>query len=117
MPTELADKAKKILDKEPVHPARPVAFSQTDFEREPFTLRSFLAPKRTQMVIAIILVVLETVALQAGPPDPDRRRPRDPARQQTPTRDRERHLISASSFSMRCWPASASSSPGVSVKT
>lgn len=67
MPTELAEKAQAIIDGEPEHPTTDIAFSQTDYDRRPFTLRRFLAPHRLGLAGAIALVVLETVALQAGP--------------------------------------------------
>ena len=67
MPSELADAATAILDTEPDHPETEIAFSQADFDTEPFTLRRFLAPHRAGMAGALVLVVLETLALQAGP--------------------------------------------------
>ena len=67
MPSELADKATKILDSEPEHPESDIAFSQSDYDREPFTLRRFLSPHRRGLLGALALVVLETLALQAGP--------------------------------------------------
>ena len=67
MPSELADRAEEILAEEPEHPTPDVAFSQHDYDREPFTLRRFLGPHRRALVVAIALVVVETVAFQAGP--------------------------------------------------
>jgi len=67
IPPELADKAKEILDREPVHPAEDLSFSQVSTETEPFTLRQFLGRHRRALVGAFGLVVVETVALQAGP--------------------------------------------------
>ncbi len=67
VPAELADRAKKILDEEPDHGTPAVEFSQSDYAREPFTLRHFLGPKRVQIGLAIALVTIETLALQAGP--------------------------------------------------
>ncbi len=67
MPSELADAATKILESEPDHPDADIAFSQSDYDREPFTLRRFLSPHRRGLLGAMALVVLETLALQAGP--------------------------------------------------
>lgn len=67
MPSELAERATKILDSEPEHPEPDIAFSQTGYDREPFTLRRFLGPHRRGLAGAIALVVLETLAMQAGP--------------------------------------------------
>lgn len=67
VPSELAEKAKVILETEPEHPKSDVAFEQTGVEREPFTLRSFLGPHRRKLVGVGLLVVVETLALQAGP--------------------------------------------------
>ncbi len=67
VPAELADRAKKILDEEPDHGTPAVEFSQSEYAREPFTLRHFLGPKRAQIGLAVALVVVETLALQAGP--------------------------------------------------
>jgi ATP-binding cassette subfamily B protein len=67
MPAELADKAEAILAAEPDHPEPEVEFSQWDWDREPFTLRRFLWPHRRALTGAFALVVIETLALQAGP--------------------------------------------------
>ncbi len=67
MPSELAGRAERILAEEPEHPTPDVAFSQHDYDREPFTLRRFLDPHRRALAVAVALVVIETVAFQAGP--------------------------------------------------
>ncbi len=67
MPSELAERATRILDGEPDHPEPDIPFSQSDYEREPFTLRRFLRPHRRGLAGAFGLVVVETLALQAGP--------------------------------------------------
>ncbi len=67
MPSELAERATAILDAEPAHPEPDIAFSQWDYDRRPFTLRRFLRPHRRGLAGALGLVVIETVALQAGP--------------------------------------------------
>ncbi len=67
VPSELAERAQAILDTEPEHPAPGIRFSQIGAETEPFTLRRFLGTHRWRLAIAAVLVVVETVALQAGP--------------------------------------------------
>ncbi|MGH1491710.1 MAG: ABC transporter ATP-binding protein [Acidimicrobiales bacterium] len=67
MPSELAERATKILDAEPDHPEPNIEFTQSGFDRQPFTLRRFLGPHRRGLAGAIGLVVIETLALQAGP--------------------------------------------------
>ncbi len=67
MPSELSELAQQILAAEPDHPVAAVAFSQTDYDRRPFTLRRFLRPHRWGLVGSVGLVVLETLAMQAGP--------------------------------------------------
>ena len=67
IPSELADKVEKLLDDEPEHPEPEVDFSQVVTDRRPFTLRRFLARHRAAMAVALFLVVVETIALQAGP--------------------------------------------------
>ncbi len=67
VPSELAELAQKVLDTEPEHKTPNVPFSQSDYDRRPFTLRSFLRPHRRGLLGALALVILETLALQAGP--------------------------------------------------
>lgn len=67
IPEELRERAEEILDTEPEHPAPEVAFSQVVADRRPFTLRRFLGSHRRALLVAVGLVVVETLALQAGP--------------------------------------------------
>src|SRR5690348_509297 len=67
IPSELADKVEKLLDREPEHPEPTIEFSQVVTDRRPFTLRRFLSRHRPAMAVALALVVLETISLQAGP--------------------------------------------------
>jgi ATP-binding cassette subfamily B protein len=66
VPAELADRANAILDREPVHPAPQVHFDPTNPDPRPFTLRRFLGAHRMAMAGAFVLVIVETLALQAG---------------------------------------------------
>ena len=68
IPPELQTRVDDLLETEPAHPAvEHVAFSHVDHDRRPFTLRRFLRPHRLALVGALGLVVVETVAMQAGP--------------------------------------------------
>jgi ATP-binding cassette subfamily B protein len=67
IPEELVEQVERILEREPDHPDPKVSFSQVVDDRRPFTLRRFLAPHRWGMVLAGLLVVVETLSLQAGP--------------------------------------------------
>ncbi len=67
MPSELAERAEQILADEPGHDVAEVLFSAADFEREPFTLRTFLQGHRLGLLGAVALVIVETLTLQAGP--------------------------------------------------
>ena len=67
VPPELAERARKVLAAEPQHPDPDESFSHINTETRPFTLRSFLQPVLGPAVIALLLVVAETVTLQAGP--------------------------------------------------
>jgi ATP-binding cassette, subfamily B, bacterial len=67
MPSELAERAERILAEEPEHPTPVIEYSPRVEGLVPFTLRGFLGPHRRGLVIAALLVVIETVAFQAGP--------------------------------------------------
>ncbi len=67
VPGNLAAKIDEVLEREPVHVAPSISFSPVDYDRRPFTLRSFLSPHRWALTGSFLLVVVETVSLQAGP--------------------------------------------------
>ncbi len=67
MPSELAERAERILASEPDHADPEVVYDPRAESDEPFTLRSFLRPHRWRLALAVVLVVVETVAFQAGP--------------------------------------------------
>ncbi len=66
VPAELHERAEAILATEPTHPPSDVRFEAVTTDRNAFTLRRFLGGHRWGLAIAFVLVVLETVALQAG---------------------------------------------------
>lgn len=66
MPAELAERAERILATEPEHAEPSVQFEPVSTDRRPFTLRRFLGAHRLGLSGAFALVVVETLALQAG---------------------------------------------------
>jgi ATP-binding cassette, subfamily B, bacterial len=66
VPAELRERADAILATEPEHPDPAVHFDPVGTDRRPFTLRRFLEGHRGALFGALLLVVLETLALQAG---------------------------------------------------
>ena len=67
VPSELAERASEILEEEPTHPEPEVQYRHRRGPEARFNLRSFLAPRAGPIGTAVALVVLETIALQAGP--------------------------------------------------
>jgi len=67
IPSELAARVESILEHEPEHVDHDVPFHQVRYDRRPFTLRRFLRPHRLALVGAFVVVVIETLAMQAGP--------------------------------------------------
>jgi len=67
VPGHLQDRVDAVLDREPDHPDPAIEFSHAHPKTAPFTLRSFLWPHRWRLLGALGLVVLESLALQAGP--------------------------------------------------
>ena len=67
IPTEMADRARELLEAEPEHPEPVVQFSHKQPKVRSLTMRGFLAPYKPQLVLACLLVILETLALQSGP--------------------------------------------------
>jgi ATP-binding cassette subfamily B protein len=67
VPEELRKRVEELLDEEPEHDVAEVPFSQSGWDARPFTLRRFVGERRWAMVLAVVLVVLETVMVSAGP--------------------------------------------------
>ena len=67
IPVEMADRARELLESEPEHPEPVVEFSHKEPKVRSLTMRGFLAPYKPQLVLACLLVILETLALQSGP--------------------------------------------------
>jgi ATP-binding cassette subfamily B protein len=67
MPPELAERAEAVLDTEPEHPAPEIDFEQHEKDRRPFTLRRFVGPHKWALLVAAILVIVETLMVTAGP--------------------------------------------------
>src|SRR5438309_6673633 len=67
IPPEYAGLVEALLADEPEVGEIPVDFSHVARERGRFTLKRFLAPHWHRILLGILLVAVETVALQAGP--------------------------------------------------
>jgi len=67
VPEELRDRITDVLRHEPDHPKPEVAFSHSNWDRRPFGLRTFLVPHTGGLLVALILVVIETGLLHVGP--------------------------------------------------
>lgn len=67
VPGKLGKKVDEVLAREPEHPEPDVHFDRANWDRRPFTLRTFLRPHATGLFGALMLVIVETIALQAGP--------------------------------------------------
>ena len=67
VPEELQKRVEELLDGEPDHDVDEVEFSQSDWDSRPFTLRRFVGERRWAMIGAVVLVVLETAMVSAGP--------------------------------------------------
>lgn len=67
IPPELQAKVDDLLATEPDGAAPEVEFSHSDYDRRRLRLRTLLAPHWLALVGAFALVVLETLAMQAGP--------------------------------------------------
>jgi ATP-binding cassette subfamily B protein len=67
VPPEMQELVDQLLVDEPKHDHEHVAYEPIALDTAPFSLRRLLVPHRLALVGSIALVVLETVALQAGP--------------------------------------------------
>ena len=67
VPGKLGAEVDRVLASEPEHEAPVVTFDRGRWDRRPFTLRTFLRPHAMALSGALLLVIVETIALQAGP--------------------------------------------------
>ena len=67
VPPELQSRVDGLLEHEPDHDGEQTTYEPVARDTAPFSLRRLLVPHRLALVASIALVVLETVALQAGP--------------------------------------------------
>jgi len=67
VPGHLQDQVDEVLEREPDHGDPAIVFEHRHRDAAPFTLRSFLWPHRWRLAGAFALVVLESMAAQAGP--------------------------------------------------
>jgi len=67
IPEELLVGVERVTADEPEHPLREVPFSHRTRDPAPLTIRGMLARSRGGALLALLLVVVETAALQSGP--------------------------------------------------
>ena len=67
VPPELQSRVDRLLEPEPDHTHEQVTYDPIVRDAAPFSLRQLLFPHRVALLAAVGLVVLETIALQAGP--------------------------------------------------
>ena len=67
VPGPLQDAVEKAIEREPEHPEPVITFDRANYDRRPFTLRSFLRPEARPLMGVFALVLMETILLQAGP--------------------------------------------------
>ena len=67
VPGPLQDAVEKALETEPTYPEPAITFDRANYDRRPFTLRSFLRPELRALSGLFVLVLIETIFLQAGP--------------------------------------------------
>lgn len=67
VPGNLRNKVEAVLEHEPEHHVAEVPWTHDEWDRRPFTLRGFLWPHRWRLGGAIVLVLVETIALLVGP--------------------------------------------------
>lgn len=67
VPEELQNRITDVLRQEPDHPEPEIHFSHADWDRRPFSLRTFLAPHASKLGIALALVIAETALMHLGP--------------------------------------------------
>ena len=67
IPAEMQERVGRLLAHEPHHEEPVVEFAAVDPDQRPFTLVNFLRPHKKPITVALGLVVVETLASQAGP--------------------------------------------------
>ena len=67
IPEELAGRVAEELEHEPRHKADPPVFTQQPPDRRPLSVRQLLRPQRWALAGSGALILVETVATQAGP--------------------------------------------------
>jgi len=67
VPGHLQDEVKRVLQEEPEHQLTNIRFNHFVQPEVPFTLRSFLGTHKWKLLFAMVLVIGESILLQAGP--------------------------------------------------
>jgi ATP-binding cassette subfamily B protein len=67
IPPELADGVRKVIAGEPADFTTGATFQQVESDTKPLTMRQLVRPHSRALSLAAVLVLIETVSLQAGP--------------------------------------------------
>ena len=67
VPGHLQEEVNTVLENEPIHETEPIEFKHFIGKEPLFTLRSFLSEHKWKLALALVLVVGESILLQAGP--------------------------------------------------
>src|SRR5207245_6543645 len=67
VPAELRPDVERLVASEPKRETPPVEFSYRTLDRRRLTLRGLLARQKKLILVAVAMLVLETLSLQAGP--------------------------------------------------
>ena len=67
VPGHLQDEVKRVLQEEPEHQLANIKFHHFVQPEVPFTLRSFLGTHKWKLLFAMVLVIGESILLEAGP--------------------------------------------------
>src|SRR5579871_2867972 len=67
LPAQLREQLVKILAREPAADVSGIRYTQVDPDRRRYNLRRLVAPHLNRVFVALLLVIVETVLLQAGP--------------------------------------------------
>lgn len=67
VPSELKARADEVLEHEPDHPDPDITFDPTEIDTSPLTLRRMFSGRMWALVGAVVLLIIETVTMQAGP--------------------------------------------------
>ena len=67
LPDDFHERIEKVTEKEPEHPDPHICFSHSQWDRSPFTLKTFLSSHSLMLCFALLLVVIESGLQHLGP--------------------------------------------------